>query len=201
MQLPPAVLAAILDGPALEPPKGVKPNFNSHDTLAIYIWPTVLLGLSLSTVFLILRIYTKHFITRSMSWEDCKFTEYPPLRLLTMIRRCYISLGKATFVTRESTSYLRSQVMLVGFGVPCCYCIRVGGRHQWDTSVRDLIDLLYVSPCQYARSANIINDSNSTRILFKYSTAPPCSQSNFQSSYNTCGSSYPEEKETWRCLS
>ncbi|TVY39345.1 Satratoxin biosynthesis SC1 cluster protein [Lachnellula subtilissima] len=71
MQLPPAVLAAILDGPALEPPKGVKPNFNSHDTIAIYIWPTVLLGLSLSTVFLILRIYTKHFITRSMSWEDC----------------------------------------------------------------------------------------------------------------------------------
>ncbi|TVY39056.1 Satratoxin biosynthesis SC1 cluster protein [Lachnellula occidentalis] len=88
MQLPPAALNAILNGPALEPPQGVVPNFNSHDTLAVYILPTVLSGLALSTVFLILRIYTKYFITRSVLWEDC-------------------------------------------------------GRHQWDTSVRDSIDLSY----------------------------------------------------------
>ncbi|TVY17219.1 Satratoxin biosynthesis SC1 cluster protein 4 [Lachnellula arida] len=111
MALSPDVLNAILNGPALDPPKGVTPNFHSHDSLAIYILPTVLVGLSISTVFLILRIYTKYFIIRSVSLED------------------YITI--------------LAWVMLVGFGVPCWYCVRVGGRHQWDTSVRDSIDLLY----------------------------------------------------------
>jgi len=69
----PVLVGALLNGPAMKPPQGVKPNFHSHDTIANYILPTDAVLLTLSTIALVLRIYTRRFITRSMALDDCKY--------------------------------------------------------------------------------------------------------------------------------
>jgi hypothetical protein len=70
--LPAEAVEALLNGPAMKAPHGVKTNFNTHDNLAKYIIPTDTVILTLTTIVLVLRVYTKRFIARSMAWDDCK---------------------------------------------------------------------------------------------------------------------------------
>ena len=60
----------VLDGPALAPPRGVKPNFEhpdnlSHPELAV-------LQLAVATVVVGMRICTKLGVVRKMLAEDCE---------------------------------------------------------------------------------------------------------------------------------
>jgi len=58
--------------PAGTPPKGIKPNFidpPNHDALIISL-NTVLLTLMWTVV--LLRLYAKGLILRTLGWDDCK---------------------------------------------------------------------------------------------------------------------------------
>ena len=63
--------AAILEGPAMQPPLGVIPNlvdpYNQGPTLIAV--GSILLPIM--TLFLLVRGYTKYYIIRKASWDDC----------------------------------------------------------------------------------------------------------------------------------
>lgn len=67
-----AALQSLLDGPAGIPPTGVIPNFDNPPNKDIYLYVTVTLTIWSATCAVIIRIYTKHFLLRSMGYEDCK---------------------------------------------------------------------------------------------------------------------------------
>ncbi|KAI2627607.1 hypothetical protein GGR54DRAFT_422816 [Hypoxylon sp. NC1633] len=116
--LPPDQLAAALEGPALKPPDGVDPNFDhpanqnglAHGILAVC--------LSLSTIFLLIRLYIRFIYLRKSYIEDY------------LIMAAY-----GTFVGYISCGYW--QLSFVGFFV-----------HQWDVRLRDMIPLLHLTHCQ-----------------------------------------------------
>ena len=68
-----AALQSLLNGPAGMPPPGVVPNFDNPPNLAVYLYVTVGLTLGFATFAVIIRIYTKCFLLRSMGYEDCKY--------------------------------------------------------------------------------------------------------------------------------
>ena len=70
--LSPEQSAVFLNGPAGIPPKGMTPNFEdppNHDSLVI---STVTVCLVLTTLAIMIRIYTKAFLIRSIKYEDCE---------------------------------------------------------------------------------------------------------------------------------
>ena len=68
-----AALQALLNGPAGLPPAGVLPNFeNPQQNLAFIFRLTTALALSFPTVAVVIRIYTKRCLIRSMGYEDCR---------------------------------------------------------------------------------------------------------------------------------
>lgn len=77
MALTAAAEQAKLNGPAMAPPPGVIPNFVDPPNL-LHIFILVLtLCVSLPTIAILLRMYTKLFILRKVVFEDCRFQ---PLR-------------------------------------------------------------------------------------------------------------------------
>jgi hypothetical protein len=65
-----SMIDAILDGPALAPPPGVRPNFENPDNLSHpeLAW----LQLIIATVVVVMRVYTKLGVVRNMLAEDCE---------------------------------------------------------------------------------------------------------------------------------
>ncbi|KAG9231696.1 hypothetical protein BJ875DRAFT_486766 [Amylocarpus encephaloides] len=68
--LPPSVIEALLDGPAMLPPKGVTANFDNPGSLNVFVVPTVVLAIVFPTLALLMRIYTQRSISRPLYWED-----------------------------------------------------------------------------------------------------------------------------------
>lgn len=86
---------ALLDRPAMPAPDGIIPNFVNPPNLNKEITFTLALCMSVATLLVSIRMYTKMFIIRSVGHEDCKV---PPLvRLwleLILVRRHCDSIGK-----------------------------------------------------------------------------------------------------------
>lgn len=57
---------------AMPPPPGVVPDFVSPVSRAKMDTILHAICLAVVTVFLVLRIYTRKFISRWLSWDDCK---------------------------------------------------------------------------------------------------------------------------------
>ena len=60
------------DTPAMKPPEGLLPNFvdpPTQDRSNIILHTICLI---LVTIFLGIRLYTRHFISHWLSWDDCK---------------------------------------------------------------------------------------------------------------------------------
>lgn len=75
MSLPPnADLSKI---PAMKPPPGVTPNFINPPSIGNTIIVVNVVFLTLMLGFVILRIYTKGVLTRSLGWDDCKQIDKP----------------------------------------------------------------------------------------------------------------------------
>lgn len=71
-------LQKLLNGPAGIPPAGIIPNFDNPPHLAVLLLEvTAGLTVGFATCALIIRIYTKHFLLRSMGYEDCKYRLFP----------------------------------------------------------------------------------------------------------------------------
>lgn len=58
--------------PALAPPPGVTSNFVNPESLLTYVIVTIALCLTLTTVTIGLRIFTKVHIAKAMHWDDCE---------------------------------------------------------------------------------------------------------------------------------
>ena len=68
-------LQKILNGPAGIPPPGTIPNFDNPPNLAVLLDVTVGLTVGLATCAVIIRVYTKYFLLRSMGYDDCKYSD------------------------------------------------------------------------------------------------------------------------------
>jgi len=66
-----AQLRILLNGPAGVPPPRVSPNFVDPSNLTDFVILTTILGLLVTTFALIIRIYTKAFLIRSITLDDC----------------------------------------------------------------------------------------------------------------------------------
>ena len=68
-----AALQTLLNGPAGLPPAGILPNFqNPPQNLASVFRVIAALALGFATVAVVIRIYTKRCLIRSMGYEDCR---------------------------------------------------------------------------------------------------------------------------------
>ena len=65
-----------LDGPALAPPPGVRPDFINPANFQDVAMGILALSISISTVGIWIRMYTKLYIFRETRWEDCN-SSYP----------------------------------------------------------------------------------------------------------------------------
>lgn len=67
-----AALQTLLNGPAGPPPDGIIPNFNNPQNQDTIQYVTTAFTLSFATCAVIIRIYIKRFLLRSMGYEDCR---------------------------------------------------------------------------------------------------------------------------------
>lgn len=77
-------LTQLLSGPAGTPPPGVNPDTNNLSSNQTYTILVLVLGLTFSTLAIIIRIYTKIFLMRTRAYEDCR-SQYPLHLLLTAL--------------------------------------------------------------------------------------------------------------------
>lgn len=70
MDIPPGVPLDQL--PGLAPPSGVTPNFIDPDNYQNTIIATLVVCLTMATLFTALRLYSKVFIIKSIALEDCE---------------------------------------------------------------------------------------------------------------------------------
>ena len=68
-QLPPSVLNSL---PALSPPPGVQRNYIDPEDRGRVLTSVATVLFCLSTSFFLNRVYTKIFIIRKASWDDCE---------------------------------------------------------------------------------------------------------------------------------
>lgn len=72
-KLTPQQLASLSDYPTLQPPAGVKSNFANPQSQNVPLFVVTSLLLGTMGAFVLNRVYTKMFIVRKYSWDDCKF--------------------------------------------------------------------------------------------------------------------------------
>ena len=95
----PAALRTLLEGPAMSPPAGITPNFQKPSDFAAFATLTLVLGFTFGTLAVLLRMYTKVYILRSLAWEDCRVPSLSScmivaVKLLTLFRRHCPGMGE-----------------------------------------------------------------------------------------------------------
>ena len=70
------LLQKALDGPAMAPPPGVKPNFVNPPNLEKEFYADLILCLTISVLVVCMRMWTKARLVRKVQIEDCK--KLPP---------------------------------------------------------------------------------------------------------------------------
>ena len=63
--------------PAAMPPPGVVPNFDNPSNLNNYIMTTMVVCVTCCTLAVGMRVYTKLFLIRCMSYDDCELYGVP----------------------------------------------------------------------------------------------------------------------------
>jgi type IV secretory pathway protease TraF len=62
----------LAETPAGTPPPGITANFSDPYSLGYYNVITSAICVSVSTIVLWAKLYTKVFVSRNQGWEDCK---------------------------------------------------------------------------------------------------------------------------------
>ena len=142
-----AKIQALLNGPAGTPPVGVLPTLDNSSNMATPL--TIILCLTSATLLVLLRMYTKLFILRSIAYEDCGSHDAPlPIAIQLMQLRCYrVCLGKIiqdeSFASWYNNS--RSQLTQIGLSVPSLLTAKHGGGlHMWQIQLKSFFTMLYV---------------------------------------------------------
>ena len=71
-----ARIQMLLNGPAGKPPEGVTPNFADQANLETTTIDILTVGMALTTLAVAIRMYTKSFLIRSLTYEDCKYQSF-----------------------------------------------------------------------------------------------------------------------------
>ena len=119
---------AILNGPAGRPPVGVVPNFHDPPNLDTAVTTIVAVCLFTSTLAVLIRMYTKSFLIRSIAYEDCKSFYLTLLHCIYTenIRRDRDSVGK--ILSKHSDAF--TAFPLTKTGRPDCLCCIIGVLFQ-----------------------------------------------------------------------
>lgn len=65
-------LDALLDGPALAPPPGVVPNLTNPPESVVASYMVTSLTIAIATLAVLVRMYTRIFITKQVGFADCE---------------------------------------------------------------------------------------------------------------------------------
>lgn len=68
----PEQLETLLDGPAVTPPAGLIPSLDNPPNIDTICYLTFSLCVSFASLAVIIRIYTKRVLIRSIAYEDCE---------------------------------------------------------------------------------------------------------------------------------
>lgn len=71
-----ADLTAYANMPALTPPPGVTPNFTNPESQSFRFVVSGAVLLGIMAIFLCSRFYTKCFIRRKATWDDCESAQW-----------------------------------------------------------------------------------------------------------------------------
>ena len=71
--LTPELVQLMLHGPAGTPPKGVVPNFENPSNLNVIVAIALVFCVGFAFLAVLIRMYTKLFLIRSLAYEDCEF--------------------------------------------------------------------------------------------------------------------------------
>ena len=97
--------ATLAHTPALEPPKGVTPNFVDPYSLQPLMIGIVVLCQVLTAIAIGIRVYTRVRTVKG-HWEECKWIHhslyYMICDLIRFPRSCYLSLGKLPYDVDDS---------------------------------------------------------------------------------------------------
>ena len=100
-----AALRTLLEGPAASLPAGAVPITDNTSNLNIYIILCNSLGITFTTVAIVLRMYTKVFILRMLAWEDCEFSfssyDVAAVYLLSSLRCHRPCMGEVAYGIRK----------------------------------------------------------------------------------------------------
>lgn len=142
----PEQLRALLNGTAGKPPAGVMPNLQNPPNLNAFLILTLTLALTFGTLAILMRMYTKLFIIRSVAYEDCTFPQLaPPICILTLLRCCHARMGKALGRGEFSSLTDITKLSQIAETVPSAITTRHGaGSHMWDIQLKTFFDMLYV---------------------------------------------------------
>lgn len=69
----PGQLQSLLDGPAVTPPAVIISSLDNPPNIDTVCYLTFLLCVSFASLAVIIRIYTKLVLIRSVAYEDCKY--------------------------------------------------------------------------------------------------------------------------------
>ena len=82
------LLQKLLDGPAMAPPPGIKPNFVNPPNLDKEFYIDLILCLTISVLAVCMRVWTKARVMRKFQIEDCKTLSPAHALFLSLILRC-----------------------------------------------------------------------------------------------------------------
>ena len=85
-------IQSLLLQPAAKPPTGAASNLNNPPNLDRPVITIITLYITIATLAILMRTYTKAFLIRSMAYEDCKpkYETFLMVQIVTMAR-CYNS--------------------------------------------------------------------------------------------------------------
>ena len=66
-----------LNGPAMKPPPGVKPNFNNYSQTSVLFRAVPIMCMAIGTLAVLVRFYVKARLMKKLHVEDCKCQPWP----------------------------------------------------------------------------------------------------------------------------
>ena len=143
--LNPEQLQKLLNGPAGTPPVGVMPNLNDPPNLDTYVILTISICMTLATIAVLLRMYTKILITRSLAYEDCKWLYLISVMILILLDVIVLALVSTGPSLRVECNWPQ-QLLQIGYTIPSALVSKFGGgTHIWNVRLHDYFSMLYVS--------------------------------------------------------
>ena len=70
--LSPQTIEQYMHKPAAKAPDGVTPDFINPPSLETPLIVVVVLFVAISSFFVAMRLYTRHFVSGKLWWDDCK---------------------------------------------------------------------------------------------------------------------------------